>query len=142
MHWPPGRWSALEYYREDFEEHIERGCLYEHETGTAPAGPTPVSALIHAATMVTAGVYLIARTNPLFELAPAVMALVGIIGAVTLLVAGFSALTQYDVKRILAEAVRTIHRGLSRSQTGRLRWYIGMIVAGAVIILLVTFSIR
>jgi len=68
----------------------------------AMAGPTPVSALIHAATMVTAGVYLIARTNTLFELAPDVLYLVGVAGAVTLLLAGFSALAQTDIKRILA----------------------------------------
>lgn len=68
----------------------------------AMAGPTPVSALIHAATMVTAGVYLIARTHVLFSLAPAVQSLVAIIGAVTLLTAGFSALTQRDIKRVLA----------------------------------------
>jgi len=68
----------------------------------AMAGPTPVSALIHAATMVTAGVYLIARTHVLFTLAPAVQSLVAIIGAVTLLMAGFSALTQRDIKRVLA----------------------------------------
>ncbi|HVK98785.1 MAG TPA: NADH-quinone oxidoreductase subunit L [Dongiaceae bacterium] len=68
----------------------------------AMAGPTPVSALIHAATMVTAGVYLIARTHPLFLLAPDVLELVGIIGAITLLIAGFSALVQTDIKRILA----------------------------------------
>lgn len=68
----------------------------------AMAGPTPVSALIHAATMVTAGVYLIARTHPLFELAPDVLYLVGCIGGVTLLLAGFAALVQTDIKRILA----------------------------------------
>lgn len=68
----------------------------------AMAGPTPVSALIHAATMVTAGVYLIARTHTLFEVAPAIQELVGIIGAVTLLLAGFAALVQSDIKRILA----------------------------------------
>ncbi len=68
----------------------------------AMAGPTPVSALIHAATMVTAGVYLIARTHTLFELSPDVMYLVGVVGAVTLLMAGFSALAQTDIKRILA----------------------------------------
>ena len=66
------------------------------------AGPTPVSALIHAATMVTAGVYLIARLGPLFSLAPAVQFAVAVIGAVTLLYAGFSALTQRDIKRVLA----------------------------------------
>lgn len=68
----------------------------------AMAGPSPVSALIHAATMVTAGVYLIARTHVLFALAPAVQTAVAIIGALTLLIAGFSALTQHDLKRILA----------------------------------------
>jgi len=68
----------------------------------AMAGPTPVSALIHAATMVTAGVYLIARTHSLFILAPSVQSLVAIIGAMTLLMAGCSALTQTDIKRILA----------------------------------------
>jgi NADH-quinone oxidoreductase subunit L len=68
----------------------------------AMAGPSPVSALIHAATMVTAGVYLIARTNVLFTLAPLVLNIVAVIGAVTLLIAGFSALTQYDIKRVLA----------------------------------------
>jgi NADH-quinone oxidoreductase subunit L len=68
----------------------------------AMAGPTPTSALIHAATMVTAGVYLIARTHTLFELAPAVQSAVAIIGAVTLLLAGFSALVQRDIKRALA----------------------------------------
>jgi NADH-quinone oxidoreductase subunit L len=68
----------------------------------AMAGPTPVSALIHAATMVTAGVYLIARTHVLFELAPAVQTAVAVIGAATLLLAGFSALAQRDIKRVLA----------------------------------------
>jgi NADH-quinone oxidoreductase subunit L len=68
----------------------------------AMAGPSPVSALIHAATMVTAGVYLIARTNVLFSLAPVVQAAIAIIGALTLLLAGFSALAQHDLKRILA----------------------------------------
>jgi NADH-quinone oxidoreductase subunit L len=68
----------------------------------AMAGPTPVSALIHAATMVTAGVYLIARTHVLFELAPVVQSAVALIGAATLLIAGFSALAQRDIKRVLA----------------------------------------
>ena len=66
------------------------------------AGPTPVSALIHAATMVTAGVYLIARTHVLFALAPPVQLAVAVIGALTLLVAGLSALVQHDIKRVLA----------------------------------------
>lgn len=68
----------------------------------AMAGPTPVSALIHAATMVTAGVYLIARTHVLFELAPPVHMAVAVIGALTLLLAACSALVQTDIKRILA----------------------------------------
>jgi NADH-quinone oxidoreductase subunit L len=68
----------------------------------AMAGPTPVSALIHAATMVTAGVYLIARTHTVFLLSPDVLELVGIVGAITLLLAGFTALVQTDIKRILA----------------------------------------
>jgi NADH-quinone oxidoreductase subunit L len=68
----------------------------------AMAGPSPVSALIHAATMVTAGVYLIARTHVLFSLAPIVQSVIAIIGALTLLIAGFSALAQHDLKRILA----------------------------------------
>jgi NADH-quinone oxidoreductase subunit L len=68
----------------------------------AMAGPTPVSALIHAATMVTAGVYLIARTHVLFTQAPVIQSAVAVIGAATLLLAGFSALTQHDIKRVLA----------------------------------------
>ncbi|OZI14086.1 NADH-quinone oxidoreductase subunit L [Sodalis-like symbiont of Philaenus spumarius] len=68
----------------------------------AMAGPTPVSALIHATTMVTAGVYLIARTHGLFLMAPEVLHLVGIVGAVTLVLAGFAALVQTDIKRVLA----------------------------------------
>jgi NADH-quinone oxidoreductase subunit L len=68
----------------------------------AMAGPSPVSALIHAATMVTAGVYLITRTHVLFSLAPLVMTIVAVIGALTLLIAGLSALSQTDLKRVLA----------------------------------------
>jgi NADH-quinone oxidoreductase subunit L len=68
----------------------------------AMEGPTPVSALIHAATMVTAGVYLIARMHVLFELAPAAQDAGAVIGAVTLLIAGTIALTQTDIKRVIA----------------------------------------
>jgi NADH-quinone oxidoreductase subunit L len=68
----------------------------------AMAGPTPTSALIHAATMVTAGVYLIARTHVLFALAPPVQFAVAVVGAATLLLAGSSALVQNDIKRVLA----------------------------------------
>jgi NADH-quinone oxidoreductase subunit L len=68
----------------------------------AMEGPTPVSALIHAATMVTAGVYLIVRTHPLFELAPAIQDLAGILGAATIILAGLIALVQTDIKRVIA----------------------------------------
>lgn len=68
----------------------------------AMAGPTPVSALIHAATMVTAGVYLIARLHTIFMLSPTAMMIVAIIGTVTLVYSGFSALVQRDIKRVLA----------------------------------------
>jgi NADH-quinone oxidoreductase subunit L len=68
----------------------------------AMAGPTPVSALIHAATMVTAGVYLIARLSPLYAHAPGASAVVAWIGIGTALIAAFAALGQTDIKRILA----------------------------------------
>ncbi len=68
----------------------------------AMEGPTPVSALIHAATMVTAGVYLIARMHVLFELAPAAQDVGAAIGALTLLIAGTIALVQTDIKRVIA----------------------------------------
>ncbi|MFH7764748.1 NADH-quinone oxidoreductase subunit L [Acinetobacter sp. BSP-28] len=68
----------------------------------AMAGPTPVSALIHAATMVTAGIYLCCRMFSVFEMTPEVMMFISITGAVTLIVAGFAALVQTDIKRILA----------------------------------------
>ena len=68
----------------------------------AMAGPSPVSALIHAATMVTAGVYLVARMHPLFVLAPDVQFAAGALGAVTLLLAACSAFVAVDLKRVLA----------------------------------------
>src|SRR5208337_3608920 len=68
----------------------------------AMEGPTPVSALIHAATMVTAGVYMVARSNALFILAPTAMALVAGIGAATALWAATIGLVQNDIKRVLA----------------------------------------
>ncbi|HUQ66699.1 MAG TPA: NADH-quinone oxidoreductase subunit L [Flavitalea sp.] len=68
----------------------------------AMAGPSPVSALIHAATMVTAGVYLIARMNTVFMFSPVAMNIIAMIGAITLIIAGCSALVQTDIKRILA----------------------------------------
>ena len=68
----------------------------------AMEGPTPVSALIHAATMVTAGVYLVARAYPLFELAPTALLVVAVIGSVTALFAATIAICQLDIKRVLA----------------------------------------
>lgn len=68
----------------------------------AMAGPTPVSALIHAATMVTAGVYMIVRLNPLFIAAPNTMMVVATIGAATAVLAAIIGLTQNDIKKVLA----------------------------------------
>jgi NADH-quinone oxidoreductase subunit L len=68
----------------------------------AMAGPTPVSALIHAATMVTAGIYMIARSNLLFDLAPMIQHVIAIIGLATAIVAAIIALTQTDIKKVLA----------------------------------------
>jgi len=68
----------------------------------AMAGPTPVSALIHAATMVTAGVYMVARSNVLFRLAPQAMMVVAIIGGLTALFAATIGLRQFDIKKVLA----------------------------------------
>ena len=68
----------------------------------AMSGPTPVSALIHAATMVTAGVYMIARLSPLFELSPVALSVVAHVGAITALFAGSIAVAQTDIKKVLA----------------------------------------
>ena len=68
----------------------------------AMAGPTPVSALIHAATMVTAGIYMIARSNLIFDLAPSIQHIIAIVGLATALVAAIIALTQTDIKKVLA----------------------------------------
>jgi NADH-quinone oxidoreductase subunit L len=68
----------------------------------AMAGPTPVSALIHAATMVTAGVYMVARSNALFRLAPGAMTVVAIIGGLTALFAATIGIRQFDIKKVLA----------------------------------------
>src|SRR5437660_3788361 len=68
----------------------------------AMEGPTPVSALIHAATMVTAGVYLVARAHALFEIAPIALTIVGVIGSVTAIFAATIAMVQLDIKRVLA----------------------------------------
>mgnify|MGYP001545766808 FL=1 len=68
----------------------------------AMAGPTPVSALIHAATMVTSGLYLITRLSPMFVLSPEVMMIMAVIGALTAFIAATIALTEYDIKKVLA----------------------------------------
>src|SRR5882672_381961 len=68
----------------------------------AMEGPTPVSALIHAATMVTAGVYMVARLSPLFEYAPTALAVVGVIGGTTAVFAASVGLFQHDIKRVVA----------------------------------------
>ncbi len=68
----------------------------------AMEGPTPVSALIHAATMVTAGVYMVARSNALFKLTPETSAIVAVVGALTAILAASIALVQNDIKRVLA----------------------------------------
>src|SRR5882672_1556064 len=68
----------------------------------AMAGPTPVSALIHAATMVTAGVYMVCRCSALYEAAPVAMTVVGVVGGVTALLAATIGLVQNDIKKVLA----------------------------------------
>jgi NADH-quinone oxidoreductase subunit L len=68
----------------------------------AMEGPTPISALIHAATMVTAGVFMVARLSPLFELSPTASAVVTVFGATTAFVAATIGMTQFDIKRIIA----------------------------------------
>src|SRR5213078_751674 len=68
----------------------------------AMEGPTPVSALIHAATMVTAGVYMIVRNHAIFDLSPTAMTIVGVIGGLTALFAATIGLVQTDIKRVLA----------------------------------------
>jgi NADH-quinone oxidoreductase subunit L len=98
----------------------------------AMAGPTPVSALIHAATMVAAGVYLIARLSGLYVLAPQVLEWVGVTGAITLLLAGFSALVQTDIKRVLAYS--------TMSQIGYMFLALGMGAWGAAIFHLMTHA--
>ena len=83
----------------------------------AMEGPTPVSALIHAATMVAAGVYLVARLMPLFEMTPAVMLVVASVGAVTFVFAGTIALVVTDIKRVLAYSTVS-HLGLMMLSLG------------------------
>ncbi len=98
----------------------------------AMAGPTPVSALIHAATMVTAGVYLVARLSPLFAASPSVMALIAATGALTALIGASTALVQRDIKKVLAYS--------TVSQLGYMFLGLGAGAFGAAIFHLVTHA--
>jgi len=98
----------------------------------AMAGPTPVSALIHAATMVTAGVYMIARLGALYALAPAALAVVAVIGTLTALLAAVIAVAQTDIKRVLAYS--------TVSQLGYMFLGLGVGAGGAAVFHLVTHA--
>jgi NADH-quinone oxidoreductase subunit L len=98
----------------------------------AMAGPTPVSALIHAATMVTAGVYLLARLQWLYALAPVALAVVAVVGAATALLAGIIATAQMDIKKVLAYS--------TVSQLGYMFLALGVGVPGAAVFHLVTHA--
>lgn len=104
QHWPPGSGLAVAAAALLLCGAVGKSAQLPLQTWLpdAMAGPTPVSALIHAATMVAAGVYLIARTNVLYGLAPFVQLAVAVTGALTLLLAACSALAQSDLKRVLA----------------------------------------
>jgi NADH-quinone oxidoreductase subunit L len=98
----------------------------------AMEGPTPVSALIHAATMVTAGVFLVARMSPVFEYAPEALMVVCIIGALTAFVAATIGLTQFDIKRVIAYS--------TMSQLGYMFFALGVSAYGAAIFHLMTHA--
>lgn len=98
----------------------------------AMEGPTPVSALIHAATMVTAGVYLLVRCHPLLELVPRLMTVIGILGALTALFAACCAMVQNDLKRVLAYS--------TMSQLGYMFLAVGVGAYGAAVFHLVTHA--
>ena len=87
-------------------------------------GPTPVSALIHAATMVTAGVYLVVRSNAIFNAAPIALVAVAVVGAVTLLFGAIIGCAKDDIKKALAgldDEPDRLHGAGGRSRSGRLR---------------------
>lgn len=98
----------------------------------AMEGPTPVSALIHAATMVTAGVFLVARMSPVFEYAPDALMVVCVIGACTAFVAATIGLTQFDIKRVIAYS--------TMSQLGYMFFALGVSAYGAAIFHLMTHA--
>ncbi len=98
----------------------------------AMEGPTPVSALIHAATMVTAGIFLVARFSPLFEYAPDALMVVALVGATTAFVAATIALTQFDIKRVIAYS--------TMSQLGYMFFALGVSAYGAAMFHLMTHA--
>ncbi len=98
----------------------------------AMEGPTPVSALIHAATMVTAGVFLVARFSPLYEYAPIALMVITVMGACTALVAATIGLTQFDIKRVIAYS--------TMSQLGYMFFALGVSAYGAAIFHLMTHA--
>lgn len=98
----------------------------------AMEGPTPVSALIHAATMVTAGVFLIARFSPVFEYAPIALMVVAVVGATTAFVAATIGMTQYDIKRVIAYS--------TMSQLGYMFFALGVSAYGAAMFHLMTHA--
>ncbi|MGP1395847.1 MAG: NADH-quinone oxidoreductase subunit L [Inquilinaceae bacterium] len=98
----------------------------------AMEGPTPVSALIHAATMVTAGVFMIARLSPIFEYAPDALAFIAIVGGTTAMVAATIGMTQFDIKRVIAYS--------TMSQLGYMFFAIGVSAYSAAIFHLMTHA--
>ncbi len=98
----------------------------------AMEGPTPVSALIHAATMVTAGVFLVARMSPMFEYAPDALMVVTVVGGVTAFVAATIGMTQFDIKRVIAYS--------TMSQLGYMFFALGVSAYGAAIFHLMTHA--
>ncbi|NNG04416.1 MAG: NADH-quinone oxidoreductase subunit L, partial [Inquilinus sp.] len=98
----------------------------------AMEGPTPVSALIHAATMVTAGVFMVARLSPLFEFAPVALMVVTVVGAATCFVAATIGMTQFDIKRVIAYS--------TMSQLGYMFFALGVSAYSAAIFHLLTHA--
>lgn len=98
----------------------------------AMEGPTPVSALIHAATMVTAGVFLVVRFSPVYEYAPDALIIVSVFGALTAFVAATIGMTQFDIKRVIAYS--------TMSQLGYMFFAVGVSAYGAAMFLLVTHA--
>ena len=95
-------------------------------------GPTPISALIHAATMVTAGIFMVARMSPLFELSETALVFVMVIGAITALFMGFLGIVQNDIKRVVAYS--------TLSQLGYMTVALGVSAYGAAIFHLMTHA--